>query len=87
MTRKEKIDFILSKMPEDQKEAFVSEWREAKDRKGKAEVMKKYNVSLTEEEKKAIHAEDVSNEIPDEDLDKAAGGCCYKCNCNCIGCA
>ena len=85
MTRKEKVDLLLSKIPEDQKEAFVAELREAKDRQERAGVLEKYNAVLTKEEVEAFKADGV-NEIPDADLDQAAGGCCQQgCKCS-YGC-
>lgn len=85
MTRKEKIDLILSKVSEDQKEALVAELREAKDRKERTGVLEKFNVVLTKEEIEAFKAEGVS-EISDAELDQAAGGCCQQsCKCS-YGC-
>ena len=84
MTRKEKMDLLLSKVAEDKKEAFVAELRAAKTPEERLEVAKKYNATLTEDEAKAFQA-DSTNKITDADLDKAAGGCCSKCGCYC-GC-
>jgi len=91
MTRKERIDLLLSKIPEDKRDAFVAKLREAKDRKERRELLKEYGVSLTEEEKAAFKAGDgAGNEISDAELDQAAGGCnctCKaKCKCICHGC-
>ena len=40
-----------------------------------------YNISLSEEEKEAMKTD--TNEVSDEELDVAAGGCCSSCNCSC----
>ena len=85
MTRKEKMDLLLSKVAEDKKEAFIAELRAAETRKARNEVLRKYNVTLTEEEEKAFNT---GNEISDEELDEAAGGCCGACSTSCnTGCS
>lgn len=87
MTRQEKLDLLLSKVPEDQKEAFVAELREAKTKEDRLGVAKKYNALLTEEEVKKFLPE--GTKLSDEELDEAAGGCCSsscssaKCSCTC----
>ena len=82
MTRKERIDMVLAKIPEDKREAFVAQIREAKDREEKAKVLEEYGVAFTEEEKKALQAEvEAGNEVSDDELDQAAGGCSCKCHC------
>ena len=45
-------------------------------------VLKKYSISLTEEEMKKLTAK---REMSDEELDAAAGGCCsdHVCNAYC----
>ena len=84
MNRKEKMDLLLSKVAEDKKEAFVAELREAKTPEERLNVAKKYNATLTEEEAKACKNSG-TNEVSDDDLDKAAGGCChYDCACTCV---
>ena len=86
MTRKEKIDLLLSKVAEDRKEAFVAELREAKTPEERLKVVKEYNVTLTPEEAKAFRA-DSSNKVSDAELDNAAGGCqCAYIHCECTGC-
>ncbi len=82
MTRKEKMNLLLSKVPEEQKEAFVAELRAAETKKARGELFKKYKITLTEEEKSALT--DVDNRVSDEELDCAAGGCC-SCGCSCSG--
>ena len=82
MTRKEKVNLLLSKVPEEQKEAFVAELRAAETKKARGELFKKYKITLTEEEKSALT--DISNKISDDELDRAAGGCCSSsCNTDC----
>ena len=82
MTRKERIDMVLAKIPEDKREAFVAQIREAKDLKERAKVLEEYGVAFTEEEKKAFRTEDeAGNEVSDDELDRAAGGCSCKCHC------
>ena len=74
MTKKEKMELLLAKVPEERKTAFVSELREANTKEELMEVMKKYSISLTDEETKAMETR--TNEVSDEELDQAAGGCC-----------
>lgn len=82
MTRKEAMDLILSKVDESKREAFVKEFRETKTKKERLEIVKKFGVALTEEEVAKIKA---GNELSDEELDKAAGGCCgTSCSYNCF---
>ena len=80
MTRKERIDLLLSKLPEEKRDDFVAKLREAKDQKERAQLLKEYGVTFTEEEKTAFKAGD-GNEITDAELDQAAGGCSCKCAC------
>ena len=85
MTRKERIELLISKVSADQKEAFIEELRGAKTKEERLEVAKKFNATLTEEEAKEFMKE-TANEVSDEDLDTAAGGCspCNpKCECYC----
>ena len=81
MTKKEKMELLLAKVPEEQKEAFVALLRKADTREARSELFQKYGVTLSEAEKAAIK-EAPSNELSDEELDKAAGGCC-SCTCDC----
>ena len=74
MTKKEKMELLLARVPEEQKAAFVAELREAKTKDAFLAVVSKYKLSLTDEEKKAVAS--CSNEVSDEELDQAAGGCC-----------
>ena len=81
MTKKEKMERLLAKVPEEQKAAFVAELREVKSKDEFLEAAKKYGICLSEDEKEAFQAR--SNEVSDEELDAAAGGCCsggqYSC--------
>ena len=54
MTRKEKIDLLLSKIEADKKDAFISDLREAKNMEERLEVIKKYGITLTGEEEEAL---------------------------------
>ena len=81
MTKKENMELLLAKVAEEQKAAFVAELREAKSKDEWLEVMKKYGIRLSEEEKAAFKAQ--SNEVSDEELDAAAGGCC-SCSGDCF---
>ena len=80
MTKKEKMELLLAKVKEEQKAAFVAELREAKTKEAMKEFMKKYNIHLTDEEKKAMKPR--TNEISDAELDLAAGGCSCGCSTN-----
>ena len=79
MTKKEIMDLVLTKVPEDQKEAFIEDIRAAKDPEERVAVLEKYGAKLTDEELERIK-ESGANIIPDEELDDAAGGCsCKSC--------
>ena len=75
MTRKEINDLWLSKIADDQKEAFIEEIRKTNTKEERLAVIKKFGISLTQEEKDALKSGD-GNEISDEELDTASGGCC-----------
>ena len=81
MTKKEKMELLLSKVGEERKADFVAELRDAKTKEVRQELLRKYNISLSEEEKEAMKTD--TNEVSDEELDVAAGGCCSSCNCSC----
>ena len=83
MTRKEMMDLLLSKVPEEKKDDFVAGLRAAKTNEERVQVLKEFGITLNEEEKNNMKA-DVRNEISDEELDKAAGGCC-SCHMPCPG--
>lgn len=83
MSKKEKIELLLSKVVQEQKADFVAEMREAKTKEARQELLRKYNINLSVEEKEALKAN--TNEITDDELDVAAGGC-VSCECN-VHCA
>ena len=83
MTRKEKMELLLSKVTEEQKAAFVAELREAKTKEVRQALLTKYNIHLTDEEKETMKA--ATNEVSDDELDVAAGGCCSN-YCSCHSC-
>jgi len=72
MTKKEKMELLLSKVKEEQKAAFVAELRETKTMEAREALLKKYGISLTDGEEKALKSR--SKELSDEELDQAAGG-------------
>lgn len=83
MTKKEAMDLVLSKVPEEKKESFVAAIREAKNPEDRQEVLKKFDVTLTKDEAMALKKKN-ANEVSDDELDHAAGGCCITaCNTNC----
>ena len=79
MTKKEKMELLLSKVAEEQKADFVAELREATTKDARQELFQKYNINLTAEEKESMKTD--TNEVSDEELDVAAGGCCHSCEC------
>ena len=82
MTRKEIIEKVLARVPEEKKEAFIKEFVESKDKTEKAAVMEKYSIALTTEELKAFR----SGKLSDEELDEVAGGCNCNCGSSCEDC-
>ena len=76
MTIQEANELVLSKVPEDKKEAFIKEISECHMKKDKTAVLEKYGIQLTPEEIDAIS----DNKISDEALDEAAGGCMCCCD-------
>ncbi len=79
MTRKEIMDLLLSKVPEEKKDAFVAEIRGAGTKEERNEVLKKYGAVLTAEEAAAVQKD--ANELQDEELDLTSGGCTCACGC------
>ena len=67
-------------MPEEQKEAFVAGLRGADTKEARGELFRKFNITLSDEEKAALK-EVSSTEVSDEELDQAAGGCCCGVSC------
>ena len=81
MNKKAIINLMLSRVPEEKKEAFIAELRAAKTKEERIEVTKKYNAALTEEEARNLLSR-AGNALSDAELDQAAGGCnCSSCNC------
>ena len=76
MNDKERIDYLLTKVPEDKKEAFVEDLKGISKLEESLVILKKYGISLTEEEMKKLTAK---CEMSDNELDAASGGC--ECNC------
>ena len=83
MTKKEKMELLLSKVAGEQKADFVAELREATTKDARQELFQKYNINLSAEEKEAMKVE--TNEVSDDELDVAAGGCCSN-YCSCHSC-
>ena len=81
MTRKEAINQILSKVPEEKKKALVKEVTACRDLAEKANVLEQYGISLTAEEQEAFR----SSRLRDEEIADAAGGC--SCDASCFPCA
>ena len=81
MTKKEKMELLLSKVAGEQKADFVTELREATTKEARQELFQKYSIRLSAEEKEALKA--ATNEVSDEELDVAAGGCCTGCSGDC----
>ena len=75
MNGKERIDYLLTKVSEDKKEAFVEDLKGIANLEEGLAVLKKYGISLTEEEMQKLTAK---REMSDDELDAAAGG---GCNC------
>lgn len=76
MTRKEVGALVLSKVADDKKEEFIVAFRDASGQEEQVELLEKFGVNLTDEEMKAI----TSEELSEEDLDEAAGGCMCFCD-------
>ena len=79
MNDKERIDYLLTKVAEDKKDAFVEDLKGISKLEEGLAVLKKYSISLTEEEMKKLTAK---REMSDDELDAAAGGCCSDHVCN-----
>ena len=79
MNEKERIDYLLTKVPEDKKEAFVDAPNGNTYPQEGFAALTNYSISLTEEEMKKLTAK---REMSDDELDAAAGGCCSDHVCN-----
>ncbi len=82
MTKKEKMELLVSKVPEEQREAFVAELRDAGTKEARGDLFKKYRIKLTKEETERLK-ETSASQLTDEELDQAAGGCCNCHSCYC----
>lgn len=92
MTKKEIVDFLLSKVDEDKKEAFAKDLKTADGLAGLTALLDRYGVCLTEEELNAMQTgEDDWQELTEGELDLVSGGCgscdnydnCKDCYPNC----
>ena len=81
MTRKEKMELLLTKVQENDQEAFIADLRQIKTREDIPAILEKYHIVLTEDEK-AVLIETDSYAVSDEELDQVAGGCSW-CNAYC----
>ena len=77
MIKKEKLDEILAKIPDEKKDEFIVAFRGAETKEAKKEVLEKFGIVFTEEEVKEL-MRGVS-ELEDEDLDRTSGGCFSCC--------
>ena len=78
MNGKERIDYLLTKVAEEKKEAFVEDLKGVANFEKGLAVLKKYGISLTEEEMQKLTAK---REMSDDELDAAAGGGCCVVDC------
>lgn len=82
MNKKERMDLLLSKIPEtEKKKAFVEELRSSKAKKDTKALLEKYGVVVSEEDLKKLH-DGVLEPISDKMLSKVSGGNCG-CECDC----
>ncbi len=75
MTIQEANELVLSKVPEEKKEAFIEAITACKDKAEKTAVLEKFGVQLTADELEAVNA----TKLRDAELDDAAGGCACCC--------
>ena len=66
---------VLSKVPEEKKQAFIKELSACRTKAERLAVLEKFGIQLTEKELEALS----SNEITDEELAMASGGCELTC--------
>lgn len=78
MTRKEKMELLLSKVAEDKKEELIAAIRETTTKEERTEILKRFGVELSKEEFEAITKEEI-DVLSDEDLENVAGGCVCIC--------
>ena len=83
MTRKEKMDLYLARIPENDRKAFISDLRQLTSYEEIQALLDKHHIELSEDEKTQLWNES-SFEISDETLDMATGGgCCLIGECEC----
>lgn len=73
MIKKDKLDEILAKIPEEKKSEFIAKFRGAESKEAKKEVLEKFGIVLTEQDVKELVVD--ANELSDEELDTSHGGC------------
>lgn len=71
MTRREKLDEILAKVPDEKKDEFIVAFRSADSQDERMDVLEKYGIVLTQEDLKQL----LSDELDDSELDDVSGGC------------
>ncbi len=76
MTIQEANELVLSKVPEEKKEAFIKAISACRNKAEKNAVLEKFGVQLTDKELETIGVQKLS----DEALDEAAGGCMCCCD-------
>ncbi len=76
MTIQEANELVLSKLPEEKKEAFIKAISMCRNKAEKTAVLEKFGVQLTDIELETIGVQKLS----DEALDEAAGGCMCCCD-------
>jgi hypothetical protein len=81
MNDKERIDYLLTRVPEGKKDAFVEDLKGVSGLEEGLSVLKKYGITLTEEEMQKLSSK---CEMSGEELDAAAGGC--ECCCKSDDC-
>ena len=82
MTRKEKMDLLISKVGEDKKDELIAQLQKAGSAEERFNIVKEFGVDFSDEEKETLKAA-AENKISDEELDQAAGGCSCSCKCYC----
>ena len=66
---------VLSKVPEEKKQAFIKEISACRTKAERLAVLEKFGIQLTEKELEAIS----SSKVAEEDLDLVSGGCDADC--------
>ena len=84
MTRKERMDLLLKKVPKDRQEKFVAALRKAASKEDRTEVLQRFGVTLTKEEFLAF-ARSAHEELNAADLRSVAGGANLQEGGSCFG--